>query len=51
MIIGQDKGKNAYDDQRYDDARTYYQDILLERKNDNAAKFGLGVTAYKQKDI
>ena len=51
MIIGQDKGKNAYDDQRYDDARIYYQDILLERKNDNAAKFGLGVTAYKQKDI
>ena len=51
MIIGQDKGKNAYDDQRYDDARTYYQDILLERKNDNAAKFGLGATAYKQKDI
>ena len=51
MIIGQDKGRNAYDDQRYNDARIYYQDILLERKNDNAAKFGLGVTAYKQKDI
>ena len=48
---GQDKGKNAYADERYDEARSYYEDILLKRKNDNAAKFGLGTTAYKQKDI
>ena len=51
FIFGQDKGKNAYNDQRYGDAKIYYQDILSKRKNDNAAKFGLGVTAYKQKDI
>ena len=49
--FGQDKGKNAYADERYDEARTYYEDILLNRKNDNAAKYGLGTTAYKQKDI
>jgi len=49
--FGQDKGKNAYADERYDEARSYYEDILLKRKNDNAAKFGLGTTAYKQKDI
>ena len=49
--FGQDKGKNAYADERYDVARTYYEDILLKRKNDNAAKYGLGTTAYKQKDI
>ena len=50
-MFGQDKGKSAYNDQRYGDAKKYYQDILSKRKNDNAAKFGLGVTAYKQKDI
>ena len=51
FMFGQDKGKSAYNDQRYGDAKIYYQDILSKRKNDNAAKFGLGVTAYKQKDI
>ena len=51
FMFGQDKGKSAYNDQRYGDAKKYYQDILSKRKNDNAAKFGLGVTAYKQKDI
>ena len=51
FIFGQDKGKSAYNDKRYGDAKKYYQDILSKRKNDNAAKFGLGVTAYKQKDI
>ena len=50
-MFGQDKGKSAYNDQRYGDAKKYYQDILSKRKNDNAAKFGLGVTAYKLKDI
>ncbi len=50
-MFGQDKGKSAYNDKRYGDAKIYYQDILSKRKNDNAAKFGLGVTAYKQKDI
>ena len=49
--FGQDKGKNAFADERYDEARSYYEEILLKRKNDNAAKFGLGTTAYKQKDI
>ena len=51
FMFGQDKGKSAYNDKRYGDAKIYYQDILSKRKNDNAAKFGLGVTAYKQKDI
>ena len=51
FMFGQDKGKSAYNDQRYGDAKKYYQDILSKRKNDNAAKFGLGVTAYKQKDM
>ena len=49
--FGQDEGKNAFADERYDEARSYYEEILLKRKNDNAAKFGLGTTAYKQKDI
>ena len=51
LVFTKDKGKNAFDDKRYDEARKYYENIILNRENDYAAKFGLGTTAYKQEDV
>ena len=51
IIFSQDKGKTAYENGNYNDARLYYENILRSRENDNAAKYGLGVSAYKQNDI
>ena len=51
VIFSQDKGKTAYENGNYNDARLYYENILRSRENDNAAKYGLGVSAYKQNDI
>ena len=50
-LHGQDKGRKAYESGKYDEARTYYEHILNNRKNDAAAQFGLGATAYKQQDM
>jgi len=49
--LAQDKGRSAYDNEDYGGARLFYENILKKRKNDDYAKFGLGVSAYKQKDI
>ena len=51
VSFSQDKGKTAYENRNYNDARLYYENILRSRENDNAAKYGLGVSAYKQNDI
>ena len=51
VSFSQDKGKTAYENGNYNDARLYYENILKSRENDNAAKYGLGVSAYKQNDI
>jgi Ca-activated chloride channel family protein len=51
VLFGQDKGKKAYEEGHYDEARIYYEHILKNRKKDNGAQFGLGVTAYQQKDM
>ena len=50
-LQGQDKGRKAYESGKYDEARAYYQHVLNNRKNDAAAQFGLGATAYKQQDM
>ena len=51
VLFGQDKGKKAYEEGHYDEARVYYEHILKNRKKDDGAQFGLGVTAYQQKDM
>ena len=51
VLFGQDKGKKAYEEGHYDEARVYYEHVLKNRKKDNGAQFGLGVTAYQQKDM
>jgi len=50
-VYGQDKGKKAYEEGKYNDARAYYEHVLKNRKQDGAAQFGLGATAYQQKDM
>lgn len=51
VLFGQDKGKKAYEEGHYDEARVYYEHVLKNRKKDDGAQFGLGVTAYQQKDL
>ncbi len=51
VLFGQDKGKKAYEEGQYDEARVYYEHVLKNRKKDDGAQFGLGVTAYQQKDM
>ena len=51
VLFGQDKGKKAYEEGHYDQARVYYEHVLKNRKKDDGAQFGLGVTAYQQKDM
>tara|TARA_B100001250_G_scaffold410023_1_gene435626 strand:+ start:786 stop:1529 length:744 start_codon:yes stop_codon:yes gene_type:complete len=51
VLFGQDKGKKAYEEGYYDEARLYYEHVLKNRKKDDGAQFGLGVTAYQQKDM
>ena len=50
-LQGQDKGRKAYESGKYDEARSYYEHVLNNRKNDAGASFGLGATAYKQQDM
>ena len=47
----QDEGMKAYSEERYQDARLYYENIIDKREKNEAAKFGLGASAFKQKDI
>ena len=51
VLFGQDKGKKAYEEGHYDEARFYYEHVLKNRKKDDGAQYGLGVTAYQQKDM
>ena len=51
VLFGQDKGKKDYEEGHYDEARIYYEHVLKNRKKDNGAQYGLGVTAYQQKDM
>ena len=50
-LQGQDKRRKTYESGKYDEARDNYEHILNSRKNDAAAQFGLGATAYKQQDM
>jgi len=51
LVIAQDKGQKLYQEGKFDEARAYYENILLNREKDDAARFGLGVSAYQQKDL
>ena len=50
-LMGQDKGQKLFDQEKYDEARKYYESILDKRDEDKAALFGVGSSAYYQNDI
>ena len=50
-LMGQDKGQKLFEQQKYDEARKYYESILEKRDEDKAALFGVGSSAYYQNDI
>ena len=51
LIFAQDKGQTLYQEGKFDEARAYYERILRNREKDDAARFGLGTSAYQQKDF
>ena len=51
LVFAQDKGQTLYQEGKFDEARAHYERILLNREKDDAARFGLGTSAYQQKDF
>ena len=51
LVFAQDKGQTLYQEGKFDEARAYYERILRNREKDDAARFGLGTSAYQQKDF
>ena len=50
VSIGADKGIDYYNNNEFKKARQYYESVIMDRNNDPAANFGLGVTAFQQQD-
>ena len=50
VSIGADKGIDHYNNNEFEKARQYYESVIMDRNNDPAANFGLGSTAFQQKD-
>ena len=50
-LMGQDKGQKLFEQEKYDEARRYYESILDKRDQDKAALFGVGSSAYYLDDI
>ncbi len=46
----QDEGLKAYQSGDFDAARKYYESILQDAEDNSSALYGLGTTAYQQKD-
>ena len=50
-MFSQDEGVLNYNKKNYNSSRLYYEKILQERKEDDAAKYGLGTSLYKLSDL
>ena len=50
ICIGADKGIDYYNNNEFEKARQYYESVIMDRNDDPAANFGLGSTAFQQKD-
>ena len=50
-LMGQDKGQKLFEQEKYDEARKYYESVLEKRDEDKAALFGVGSSAYYLDDI
>jgi tetratricopeptide (TPR) repeat protein len=45
-----DEGLKLYREKQFENAKQYYEQILLERKKDSYASYGLGASVYNQGD-
>ena len=51
FYYSQDKGLTSFEKKDYKQSYEYYLKVLRTRKNDISAKFGAGISAFKNKDI
>jgi tetratricopeptide (TPR) repeat protein len=50
-LSADDDGLNSYKNKKYEEAKSYYEQILKARENDAAARLGLGASQYQLGDI
>ena len=50
IVFCEDRGIKLYNSNKFDEAKEFYENILLEREEDAFASFGLGSTAFQQND-
>ena len=50
IVFCEDRGIKFYNSNKFDEAKEFYENILLEREEDAFASFGLGSTAFQQND-
>ena len=46
-----DKGLKEYNNNNFQEAQAYYESVIEKKSDDQAAHFGLGVSAYQQGDM
>ena len=51
FIYSQDKGLSSFEKENYKESFEYYLKVLESRENDISAKFGAGISAFKNQDI
>lgn len=50
-LLADDDGLNNYKNKKFEEAKSYYEQILTVRENDAAASLGLGASQYQLGDI
>ena len=51
FYFSQDKGLSSFEKKDYKQSYDYYLNVLDNRKNDISAKFGAGISAFKNQDV
>ena len=51
FYFSQDKGLSSFEKKDYKQSYDYYLNVLENRKNDISAKFGAGISAFKNQDV
>lgn len=50
FCLSQDKGLEYYQNQEYDEAKNYYENIIIQKKENVEAHFGSGASSYQKGD-
>ena len=50
IVFCEDRGIKLYNSNKFNEAKEFYENILLDREEDAFASFGLGSTAFQQND-